>query len=474
MKNRTDIMQHTELRTTLSPQQVQFVRLLEMNAPEFEQRVADELDNNPALENAEWSDEGSGSVAEDTKDDAHITSANEDDFDDDGDSAVLTGRRDANSVRPVWNEGRGTVSLLDALDEQLDIVDAPERDVAVAKYLVGYLDGNGRLSRSLRDIADDISISTGHPVDREDLVPALDIIRYQLDPPGLGATDLRECLLIQLKRREPKTLALRVATEIIRDYFDLFSLKHYDRIQSALGIDNDTLVAAIDTIRSLDPKPGAGFVDDVADKVSHITPDFYVAPVEGSPGRFTVSLNQYIPELAVEQSFLVDDINPEAALFKKSKRRDAQNFIALVRRRNTTLMAVMQAIVKLQRRFFETEDKADLRPMILNDVAELTGLDRSVISRATSGKYVATLANTYPLKIFFNDNPTDDPDGASSSEIFVRLQELIDNEDKHRPLSDRILTDLLNEQGYNIARRTVTKYREKNNIPVARLRKEYN
>ena len=479
MKVKTDISQQTALRTHLSPQQVRFVRLLEMSGPEIEEVVRNELDDNPALEAKDEelpapetdSFEGEGDSYDETSEQMQAADyGNEDDI-----PAHLlhpSGNNDEDGFSSWIEQHRNSPSLIDSLNEQLDFIDAPPRDIAIARYLLGYLDDNGRLSRSLNDIADDISIATGATVTRKDLIPALDIIRYQLDPPGLGAVDLRECLLIQLRRRQPKTLAVRAAQEIIEDNFDLFTKKHLDKLKSVLGVDKEVVDEALDIIRSLDPKPGGSQGDAISNRLSHITPDFFVESVDGEPGRFSVTLNQRLPELAVEQSFLVEANDKTSRKFIRSKRDEANTFISLIKRRSDTLLAVMKAIVTIQHKFFETEDSASLRPMILNDINDLTGFDRSVISRATSNKYVATPGGVYPLKMFFNDTPTEDAD-TSSSEIVAELKKIIDGEDKKRPLSDRVLTDMLNEKGYGLARRTVTKYREKNNIPVARLRKEY-
>ena len=480
MKSNTELTQKTNLRTHLTPQQVRFVRLLEMSGAEIEQAVKNELDDNPALESVR---------EDDTPDDSENEWANsESTFNESADSmqaadyaseddtpAYLLHAAPGRSLRDEpgpFEQHSESPSLYESLNAQLDVVDAPPRDIAVARYIIGYLDSNGRLSRGIADIAADISELTGANLFRADILPALDIVRYQLDPPGLGAVDLRECLLIQLRRRENRTLTERVAEEIIKDNFDLFTKKHFDRLRNVLEIDKSTFEDAIELIRSLDPKPGSGLDDPGADKNSHITPDFIVSPVEGYPGRFSVTLNQRLPELTVEQSFMVDTPDAASRMFIRRKRDEAETFIGLIRRRSETLLTVMRAIVTLQRKFFETEDQTDIRPMILNDLSKLTGLDSSVISRATSGKYVATNLGVYPLKMFFNDSPVDDEE-TSALEILSVLKKIVDEEDKRRPLSDRALSDALHARGYNIARRTVTKYREKNNIPVARLRKEY-
>ncbi|MCH5219110.1 MAG: RNA polymerase factor sigma-54 [Muribaculaceae bacterium] len=475
MGQNTELQQQTTLRQHLSPQQVRFVRMLEMTGPEIEEEVRRELDDNPALEVEERGDDNMGENASDeefneTSD--QILAADYESEDDTPGYLQHVGRNSGDE-RDVFSfdQNVGAQSVLEQLNSQLDVIAAPTRDIALARYLLGYLDANGRLSRSVSDIANDMSIVTGKEINRNDLMPALNIIRYELEPPGLGAVDLRECLLIQLRRRQPKTEAVQIAEEIISDYFDVFTKKHFERLQTLLGVDKTTLEAALGVIRSLDPKPGNSLNDGI-DAVHHITPDFIVTPVEGEANRFSVALNQHLPELEVEETFRTDYPDSDARLFIKRKREEATTFIGLLRKRSETLMTVMKAIVTVQKRFFETEDKSQLRPMILNDLSEMTGLDKSVISRATSNKYVATPTAVYPLKMFFSDTPTDDAD-TSASEIIHALQEIIEKENKKHPLSDRALTEAINAKGYPLARRTVTKYREKLGIPVARLRKEY-
>lgn len=479
MKQKTGLgqTQQQALGQHLSPQQVRFVHLLEMSGPEIEEAVRAELDENPALEatdsldDAGYDDAGAEAAFSESAEQVQAADyGNEDDTP----AYLLHAANSSRDDRPEYNidQNQQWLSLDEWLNDQLNMVEAPSRDVAFARYIVGNLDANGRLTRSLKEIAEDISIASGHDVTRADLLPAMEIIRTQLDPAGVGAVDLRDCLLIQLRRKQPKTLALRAAEEIIEDNFDLFSKKHLDRLQAALGVSKETLDEALAIIRTLDPKPGSSLNDASENRTVHITPDFIVTPVEGDEHRFSVALNQHLPELAVEKTFLVNHEDPATQLFIRRKRDEANTFKDLIRRRSDTLLAVMQAIVAIQHRFFETDNPAEIRPMILKDVAARTGLDQSVVSRATSNKYVATPSGTYPLKMFFNDNPTDDS-MTSTAEIVAELRRLIDGEDKRRPLSDQALTDALNNKGYHLARRTVTKYREKENIPVARLRKEY-
>jgi len=469
MNQKTDLVLTQKLGQHLSPQQVRFVRLLEMNGPEIEDEIRHELDENPALDTED--SDSDVTVAgddeerfEETAVDVQIADYNGDDI---PPYLLHAANRSSDDDRPIREQGDDAQGLVESLNAQLDMVDAPERTIALARYLVGNLDANGRLGRTLLETANDIAISTGINVTRDELVRALDIIKYQLDPAGVGAVDLRECLIIQLKRKTPHTLERRAALEIVTDHFDLFSKKHYNRIRGIMGIDRELFDQALNEIISLDPKPG-GSLDTSASAV-HITPDFIVTPVEGHEGRFSVTLNQHIPSMTVEKSFTVDPERAEDRAFVTKKRSEATTFISLVNRRSNTLITVMQAIVTIQHRFFETEDPALIRPMILRDLADMTGYDISVISRATSNKYVATESGIYPVKMFFNDRPIDDD--TSSAEVNEMLRTIIEGEDKRHPLSDRVITDEINRRGYALARRTVAKYRERLGIPVARLRK---
>ena len=289
------------------------------------------------------------------------------------------------------------------------------------------------------------------------------------------AVDLRDCLLLQLRRMKDSE-AVRDAVTIVRDYFDLFSKRHYDRLSSRARLSDERLRKALDMIQGLNPKPGALIEQsNSGDRMRHIIPDFNVE-IEPS-GRASVSLNGHLPELAIAESFvpdgnaaLPDRRNREARAFIRARHNEAQQLIRMVNSRAETLMAVMKAIVSLQLRFFESGNTADIKPMILKDVAELTGYDLSVISRATAGKYVATPNGVFQLKMLFNERRKEDSD-TSAHEILDVISNMIAEEDKHRPLTDEAIKDRLTSLGYDIARRTVAKYREQLDLPVARLRR---
>ncbi|MBQ9072916.1 MAG: RNA polymerase factor sigma-54, partial [Muribaculaceae bacterium] len=301
---------------------------------------------------------------------------------------------------------------------------------------------------------------------------AFDKVRA-FDPAGVGAVDLRDCLLLQLKRKKTSE-NVKLAIEIISDYFDLFSKMHYDKLCSLLNIGQQQLKEAIEEIRTLNPKPGSSISESLADeRARHIIPDFSV-DVDG--GNITLTLLNNIPDLQIESTFAEDSEvtissrQYDAMAFIKQKRDEAKGFMQVLKMRQETLYRVMSAIIKIQREFFLTEDESLIRPMILKDVKALTGYDMSVISRAVTGKYVTTARGVYPLKLFFNERPKDDDD-TSFHEIQAVLKEIIDAEDKNKPLSDKAITEALTKRGYDIARRTVAKYRERMGFPVARLRK---
>lgn len=473
MNNSLSLEQSQRTLMHLSPQQVQFVRMLEMNTAEIEDKVRHELDENPALEVAGDSsvmtgDDVSANEWEETSDQmmqADYASAEDMPFE----PRPSSGSRISLEINPAAQ------SMHDSLLEQLGEYDLDDETRRVAKYIIGSLDNNGRMTRTLSAIADDIAIATSRDIPESTVRHAFEVVR-SLDPAGIGAVDLRDCLLLQLDRRQPKTLAIRIATDIIRHYYDLFSNLHYDRIRSRLGISLTQLEDALEIIRSLNPKPGNDAGSEFDDRLRHINPDFFVEPRDD--GSFSISLTGHIPTLTVEQNFRVDDTTETdnkhdraARAFIKGRREQAEQFIGLLKRRETTLMAVMRAIVRIQHEFFLTDDPSVIKPMILKDIAALTDLDLSVISRATSGKYVATPGAVYPLKMFFNERPHEDSD-TTAMQIMESLRRVIADEDGSAPLSDRALVDALQARGLKLARRTVTKYRERMGIPAARLRRK--
>jgi RNA polymerase sigma-54 factor len=366
-------------------------------------------------------------------------------------------------------------SMFDELTSQLTDFDLTQKQINIATYIIGNLDSNGYITRSLQAIADDITISAGIDTSVDEVKAVNKVIR-QLDPAGIGAVDLRDCLLLQIDRL-PNSLTVKIAHEIIANYFDVFTKAHFDKLKAHLSIDEDALTNALNLIKSLNPKPGALLEQTVGeDKLRHIVPDFSVEV--NSDDTISVSLLSKTPELAIEQTFDIDITakqsknkrERDAMAFIKRKHDEASAFIRMLSMRAETLLAVMRSIATRQVEFFTNFNQASIKPMILKDVAADTGLDLSVISRATTGKYVITSNGIYALKMFFNERPKDDND-TSSHEINEAIRELIKAEDKRHPLSDEAIKDALTAKGYDIARRTVAKYREKIGFPVARLRK---
>ena len=368
-------------------------------------------------------------------------------------------------------------TLIDFLSAQLSELTLNEEDTRIALYIIGSIDDNGYMTRPVNSLADDLAINEGIDATPRQIERIWETVRG-MEPPGVGATDLRDCLLLQL-RRLPRSAESITAREIIEKYFDLFTKKHFDKIASAIGITRENLDEALAVIGRLNPKPGSALASSgLEERSRHITPDF---AVEADPeGNLTLTLLNRIPELRVEASFANDNMVPdgndkrleEARMFIRRKRDDARNFIKIVSLRQETLFNVMSAIVKLQHRFFITEEDEDIRPMVLRDIAALTGYNLSVISRATQGKYVATLRGLYPLKKFFNEKLREDDDTVTANRIIAEIRNAIANESPSQPLSDREITALLADAGFDIARRTVAKYRENLGFPVARLRKK--
>lgn len=457
----------------LNPQSVALGRVLEMTGPEFEDEVRRELDDNPALEEVEHVGDRQDSFAESAEQLQMADYASEDDAPAYLRQAFNRSADDAHTEAASFaaDDGLSAGELL--MRRLLDDHDLDTSQMAIARHIIGNLDSNGYMTRSLTAIADDLAIAEGIEVSEADVRKVFDAVR-SLDPPGIGAVDLRDCLLLQL-RRLPSSPRRDDALLIVNDFFDIFSRKHFDRLQLAAGLTRDRLEDALDLIRTLNPKP-ASVLDTGSgvDRAAHVTPDF-VLDYDAEADSFTLSLTGRIPELAVEASFSADPVGDDtrqhrAGAFIRRKRDEALQFMRLVELRGQTLLAIGQAIVNHQRHFFISGDRADIRPMILRDIADTTGLDLSVISRATSGKYILTPHGIYPLKMFFNERPDADTD-MSSHAVLEALRQILDTEDKRHPLSDRRLHEILAEKGLDIARRTVAKYREKLGVPVARLRK---
>lgn len=479
---------------TLSPQQILVVKLLELPAMELEDRVRAELLENPALE------EGKEETAGDEYPDV---SESETGLDDGGDtdydslSDYLTEDDIPDYKLQENNRSKGeqaeeipfsdTTSFYETLKEQLGERNLDERQRELAEYLIGSLDDDGLLRKSLESISNELAIYAGIDASPQELEEVLEIVQ-DFDPAGLGARNLQECLLIQIRRKieqqhsAPNPL-LRIEEDIVSECYEEFTRKHWDKIRQRLNLEEAVFDRAIKEVCKLNPRPGASLGEAIGKNMQQIVPDFIVDTYDDGTINLTLN-NRNVPELRMSRDFteMVEEHtknkanqskeSKEAMMFLKQKMDAAQGFINAVKQRQNTLMTSMQAIIDLQRPFFLEGDESLLRPMILKDVAERTGLDISTISRVSNSKYVQTNYGIYPLKFFFNDGyTTEDGEEMSVREIRKILKECVDNEDKKKPYTDDELTEILKEKGYPIARRTVAKYRQQMNIPVARLRR---
>lgn len=473
MSQKLSQSQQTRLTQKLNPRQVILGRVLEMSALEIEDHVRHALDENPALEALTPNDATSSDDSQTFSNDE--TQAQQDDFDSDDDISpnnysVLPRSQYYDTLTDADNS-----SIYQTLSEQIAELDISPLQQKIAQYIIGNIDDNGYLTRSITDITNDIAIAEDLDISDTTVKQTFDILRT-LDPAGIAAVDLRDCLLLQIDRMNA-TPTTQTARQIIADYFDLFSKKHFDALSSHLGIDRQQLAEALNLIKSLNPKPGALLErTSASDRLRHIIPDFAVE-IDANQ-KASVTLLNNLPELAISQEFQIDNFplaqsqrQRQALAFIRRCRDDAQQFIDTLSLRARTLLAVIKAIVKIQHKFFTTGDRTDIRPMIIKDIAALTGLDISVISRAAAAKYVLTQFGIFPLKMFFNERPKEQDD-TSSHQILDAISNIIQNEDKHKPLSDDAITQALQQQGFDLARRTVTKYRERLQLPVARLRKQ--
>ena len=463
------------LQQKLSPQQIQMIKLLELPAVQLEQRIKQEIEDNIVLEEEERSAEDEEQPPQQISFDEYLREDDTPSYK----SRINNFSKD-DKQRPVYlTEGR---SLQEYLVEQLGYRNLPERDLRLAVYLIGSIDEDGYLRRDLESVADDIAFTMGLETTAGELERLLGII-HELEPAGIGARDLRECLLLQMAQMPVNTRPRRLARKILTSYFDEFVKKHYEKLMARLQISEDDFRDAIAEIRHRSPKPGNLYAEGGTDTTPYIIPDFIL---DYQDGRFNLSLNSYnVPEVRVNRRYMemiremvgsdgrVREKDKEAIQFVKNKIDSAKWFISAIKQRHDTLMRTMQTILDYQQEYFKDGDKSKLRPMILKDIADRTGLDVSTISRVVNSKYVQTQFGIILLKSLFSEAmQTDSGEEVSSYEIKNILQQCIDEEDKRRPLTDETLMDILNSKGYRIARRTVAKYREMLGIPVARLRKQ--
>lgn len=473
---------------TLSPQQILAVKLLELPTVELEERIHAELLDNPALE------EGKEPSAEAEEQDSYLDGEAERDSDSSEDLSLGDYRTEDDI--PDYklqenNRSKGetaeeipfsdSISFYETLKEQLDMQHLTPEERQLGEYLIGSLDDDGMLRKSTEALLDELAIYQGVYTTAEELEHVLSIIQ-DFDPAGIGARDLQECLLLQIKRKENTPLK-QVELDIISKCCDEFTKKNKERIMQKLGISEETYQAAVAELTKLNPRPGSSLGEVIGKNMQQIIPDFIVDTEED--GTISLSLNnRNVPELRLSREFseMLDEHtrnkanqskeSKDAMMFLKQKVDAAQGFINAVKQRQQTLLSTMQAIIDLQRPFFQEGDESLLRPMILKDVAERAQLDISTVSRVSNSKYVQANFGIYSLKFFFSDGyTTESGEELSVREIKRILKECVDQEDKQKPYTDDELADILKEKGYPIARRTVAKYRQQLNIPVARLRR---
>lgn len=468
-----------KLEQRLSPQQIQLMKLLQVPTMELEQRIKQEIEENPALEEGaeeEEVDEFDNDEAEEEVEEEFDIS---DYMDDDADYKTQVnnkGKDDDEKAIPL----SGDQSFQDRLTSQLQLLFLDDNQYLIADTIIGNLDESGYLNREVEAIVDDLAFSANITVTEEEVEEIL--VRIQeLDPAGIGARDLRECLMIQMERKQDGDITKYTAKKILQDYFEEFTKKHYKKIVKKLEISEEDLKEAINEIVKLNPKPGGSMKESSAN-FQQVIPDFAVYETEG---RLQLTIHgRNAPELKVSRDYKEmlqgysegaksSKKDKEAVTFVKQKLDSAKWFIDAIKQRQNTLLLTMNAIMNYQKEYFLTGDETNLRPMILKDIAEIVDLDISTISRVANSKYVQTDQGVFALKYFFSESlSTDSGEEVSTREVKKILSEAIENEMKRKPLTDEKLTTLLKEKGYNIARRTVAKYREQLNIPVARLRKE--
>lgn len=476
------------------------VRLLEMPLTELEQSVAAEIDDNPALE--------SGAQDGATEADAPDDGASESDAEEDFDAATEREERESaldealagigmddempEAVSPAMDDRQGAdyeertygdqVSFYDRLREQMVDVDLDPKQREIMEYLIGSLDNDGLLRKDAGALSDELAIYHNIDAGEAEIEKVLHTLQT-FDPAGIGARNLRECLLLQI-RRKPKSDLRRMMDDVVTKCYDEFMNKRWDKIAAVLGYDAATVDRVHAELLKLNPKPGAALGETEGQGVQQITPDFIVDTADDGTVTFTIN-NGHMPELYVSDSFAdmvrkyqkdkakMNRREKEALLYAKEKVERAQGFIEAVKQRQHTLYVTMKAIIDIQKRYFQDGDEADLKPMILKDVAEKAGLDISTVSRVSNMKYAQTRWGTFRLRHFFSDSvKTGTGEEMSTRRVKAALKDIIDHEDKDHPLSDDAIKTMMTDKGYPVARRTIAKYREQMGIPVARLRKK--
>lgn len=467
------LKQGLELKQTqkLSPLQIQTIKLIELPIQELEQRIRKEIEENPVLDEEQPAE----SEVEEAPREVSLSDYKEDD-------SIPSYRLRADNYnvkdeRPQYSTFSVKESFSQSLMEQLGYRNLTEHQYSVGAFIIGSLDDDGYLRRSIDSVVDDIILHANIDTNEEEVLSLLKVIQ-EFEPAGVGARDLRECLLLQIKhlRRSP---AVEHAEKILKNHFSEFTAKHFQKIMSRMSLSEEEMKAAIGKILKLNPSPG-GQIDDSYSEVQQIVPDFIL---EYTDGQLHLSMPRFsIPELKVNRKYadiLMEAANSserekkEAATFVKKKLDSAKWFVEAIKQRHNTLSSTMQAILDYQHDYFIDGDEASLKPMVLKDIAEKTGFDISTISRVVNSKYIETHFGIYSLKYFFSEGmETKDGEEVSTRELKKALQECVDNENKHKPLTDDELVEKMSEKGYKVARRTIAKYRDQLGIPKARLRKE--
>jgi RNA polymerase sigma-54 factor len=486
-----------KLLQKLSPQQIQLMKLLQVPTANLEERIKEEMEENPALEQEEENhddyEEAKDEFSENGEENFEEPDGSETDYDNidiseyvkEGDDDIADYKmRDDNYGSD--DDDKKTIpfktetSFYETMLDQLGLLKLDEKEQKIAEQIVGSIDEDGYLRRETTAIVDDLAFRQNIMTTEEEIENLIKRIQ-QFDPPGVAARDLQECLLLQLNRMQDEGKNVSIAIKAISKYFDEFTKKHYEKIQRGLDLNDEQLKEVMQQIVRLNPKPG-GNVGEINKAESYVVPDFFIM---NNGGKLELTLNsRNAPELRISEGYRdmlkeydrgtkKDKRQKEAVLFIKQKIDSAKWFIDAIKQRQHTLLDTMTAIMNHQHDFFLTGDQTTLRPMILKDIAEKTGLDISTVSRVANSKFVQTEFGTYRLKFFFSESlSTESGEEVSTREVKKILSDLIEAENKKKPLSDEHLTEMLQQKGYNIARRTVAKYREQLNIPVARLRKE--
>ncbi len=488
------LKQNLQLRLgqKLAPQQIQLMKLIQLHTLEFEEELERELEENPALERTDDDKDAKDESASDFEDEGNSSidtdfDVNEYLFDDEPSYKTSSSNYSADDEEfdneSLLTEGQ---SLYDYLLEQIRLINIDDDDLKTAEYIIGNLDTDGYLRREVKAIVDDLAFSQGIYTTREKVDDILENYIQKLDPPGVGARSLQECLLLQIEKKVSADKSVTLAANILRNQFDALTNKHYNKIMQKYDVDEEDLKDALEEISRLSPRVGGNFDTQTITINQEIIPDFVIQVTEskkgGQPDVIPLLNSKNAPSLRVSDeykdilsTYSHDKNSPDhkqAALFIKQKLDAAKWYIDAINRQNTLLQTIT-AIVKLQKEYFITGDDKSLKPMILKDVADITGFDISTISRVVKSKYADTPNGIIYLKSLFSDSLTnDDGEEVSTKEIKMHLMEAIEKENKRKPYTDDALVGILKEKGYNIARRTIAKYREQLGIPVARLRKE--